>query len=262
MLTDSHCHLGSDAFDEDRDAALTRAAEAGVRRAVVIASDADDAREIRDWVGDGAQDHSGVRLWSTAGVHPHYADRATPDALAAVETMVGDGPAVAVGECGLDFHYDNAPRDVQIDVFRVQCEIADRTGRPLVVHSRSADAETREALAALPDGVLGVLHCFTAGEALMRDALSLGWYISFSGIVTFKRFDDVDLVRAVPEDRLLIETDSPYLAPVPHRGSRNEPAFVARTCEVVAEMRGVAPEHVAQVTTRNAARLFSLPEPV
>jgi len=261
MLTDSHCHLGSDAFDEDRDAALTRAAEAGVRRAVVIASDARDAAGIRDWVGDGGEDHGGVRLWSTAGVHPHHAERATPDALDAVESLIADGPAVAVGECGLDFHYDNAPRGVQFDAFRAQCEIADRTGRPLVVHSRSADSETREVLAELPDGVLGVLHCFTAGEALMRDALALGWYVSFSGIVTFKRYEDHELVRAVPEDRLLIETDSPYLAPMPHRGRRNEPAFVVRTCEVVAEMRGVTAERVAHVTTRNASRLFSLPEP-
>jgi len=261
MLTDSHCHLGADAFDEDRDAVLTRAADAGVGRAIVIASDARDAAEIREWVGGGGVDHRGVRLWSTAGVHPHHADRATPDALDSVEDLLRAGGPVALGECGLDFHYDNAPRDVQIDAFRAQCEIADRVGRPLVVHARSADAETRAVLADLPDGVLGVLHCFTAGEELMRDALALGWYVSFSGIVTFKRYEDADLVRAVPEDRLLIETDSPYLAPEPHRGRRNEPAFVARTCEVVSAMRGVDPDRLARVTTRNAARLFSLPDP-
>lgn len=261
MLTDSHCHLGADAFDEDRDETLRRAAAAGVGRAIVIASDADDARDLHDWIGAGGSEHHGVALWATAGVHPHHADRATPEALETVERLNAEGPAVAVGECGLDFHYDNAPRDVQIEAFRAQCEIADRTGRPLVVHSRSADAETREALAALPDGVLGVLHCFTAGEPLMRDALALGWYVSFSGIVTFGRFDRPDIVRAVPEDRLLIETDSPYLAPVPHRGGRNEPAFVAETCRVVAEMRGVSPESVAETTSRNAATLFRLPEP-
>ncbi len=261
MLTDSHCHLGADAFDGDRDEALARAAAAGVGRAVVIASDADDARGLIDWIGEGGREHRGVALWSTAGVHPHYADRATPDALASVEALNADGASVAVGECGLDFHYDNAPRDVQIEAFRAQCGIADRTGRPLVVHSRSADEETRGALADLADGVRGVLHCFTAGEDLLRDALALGWYVSFSGIVTFARFDRPDIVRAVPDDRLLIETDSPYLAPVPHRGQRNEPAFVAATCAAVAEIRGVSPARVADLTTRNAAALFGLPEP-
>jgi TatD DNase family protein len=261
MLTDSHCHLGAGAFDDDREEVLVRAAAGGVRRAVVIASDADEAADIVAWAGAGGEDHHGVCLWSTAGVHPHYAERATPEALAAVEALNATGPSVAVGECGLDFHYDHAPRAVQVDAFRAQCEIADRTGRPLVVHSRSADPDTRDALASLPDGVRGVLHCFTAGEELMREALALGWHVSFSGIVTFARFDRSDIVRAVPDDRLLIETDSPYLAPVPHRGKRNEPAFVARTCAVVAEMRGVSVEQVAELTSRNATELFGISEP-
>jgi len=261
MLTDSHCHLSADAFADDRDAVLGRAADAGVGRAVVIASDADDAREIHEWIGSPGASLGGVSLWGTAGVHPHHADLATPEALHAVEALCREGPAVAVGECGLDFHYDNAPRDVQFEALSAQCEIADRTGLPLVIHSRTADAEMAETIAGLPDGVLGVLHCFTGGADLMHTALRRGWYVSFSGIVTFNRFDEVDLVRAVPEDRILLETDSPYLAPVPKRGKRNEPAFVAHTCEVVARMRGVSAEMLARTTTRNAATLFGLPAP-
>jgi len=259
MITDSHCHLSADAFAEDRDEVLERTAAAGVSRAVVIASDAEDAGWIHDWIGSPGTPHGGVALWGTAGVHPHYAERATPEALDAVALLCG-GPAVAVGECGLDFHYDTAPRQVQFDALHAQVEIADRTGLPLVVHSRSADPEMRDVLRALPDGVLGVLHCFTGGEALMHEALERGWYVSFSGIVTFKRFDGADLVRGVPDDRILIETDSPYLAPTPHRGRRNEPGYVARTCEVVAEMRDIGPEALADLTTRNAATLFGLPE--
>lgn len=256
MLTDSHCHLADSAFAEDRDEVLRRAAEAGVRRAVVIASDADDAEEIHAWLGAPGSRHHGVALWGTAGVHPHYAERATPEALVRVEALLADGPAVATGECGLDFHYDNAPRDVQLAAFAAQCEIADRTARPLVVHSRSADTEMRRVIEGLPDGVLGVLHCFTGGRELMEAALRRGWYVSLSGIVTFKRFDEHDLVRAIPDDRLLIETDAPYLAPVPHRGRRNEPGYVADTCAVVAGIRGVDPEALAETTGRNATALF------
>jgi len=259
MITDSHCHLSADAFAEDRDEVLERTAAAGVTRAVVIASDAEDARSIHGWIGTPGATHGGVRLWGTAGVHPHHAEKATPEALAIVEELCS-GDAVAVGECGLDFHYDNAPRQVQFDALEAQVGIAERTGKPLVIHSRSADTEMREVLRGLPDGVLGVLHCFTGGEALMQDALDRGWYVSFSGIVTFRRFDGAGLVRSVPDDRILIETDSPYLAPTPHRGKRNEPAFLARTCEVVAEMRGVTPAQLAETTSHNAARLFGLPE--
>jgi TatD DNase family protein len=258
MLTDSHCHLADEAFADDRDDVLRSAAASGVRRIVVIASDAEDALDIHAWLGAPGVEHHGVRLWSTAGVHPHYAERATPEALDRIETLLSSGPAVATGECGLDFHYDNAARDAQFAAFRAQCEIAERTGRPLVVHSRSADAEMRRVIEGLPDGVLGVLHCFTGGRELMDAALRRGWYVSLSGIVTFRRFADHELVRAIPEDRILIETDAPYLAPVPHRGRRNEPAFVARTCAAVAEMRGVEAEALAETTGRNAATLFDL----
>ncbi|MDT8368451.1 MAG: TatD family hydrolase [Longimicrobiales bacterium] len=258
MLTDSHCHLGDEAFSEDRAATLARAAEAGVRRAVVIASDADDAEWIAGYVGSPGSAREGVALWGTAGIHPHHAGEATPEMLARIEALLTSGDAVAVGECGLDFHYDHAPRRTQIDLARAQCEIAERTGRPLVVHTRSAESETRALLAGLPDGVRGVLHCFTGSEDLLREALTRGWYISFSGIVTFRRYTDAGVVRSVPEDRILIETDSPYLAPVPHRGRRNEPAHLVATCEVVAGMREVSFRALAEATTRNAATLFGL----
>ena len=252
MLFDSHCHLTADAFDDDRTEVLERAREAGVRRLVTIASDASDARRAIAL----AEAEDGV--WATAGVHPHEAERATPDELRRVRALLDHPRVVAVGECGLDFHYDTAPRETQLRAFRHQVEMAAETGLPLVVHCRDAD----DAMCAELDGgageVTGVLHCFTGGDALLDRALEAGWYVSFSGIVTFRRFDAQARVRRVPADRLLIETDAPYLAPVPRRGKRNEPAFVAHTAAVVAEVRGETIESLAGSTAANAARFYGL----
>lgn len=254
MLFDSHCHLTADAFDEDREATLARAREAGVERLVTIASDADDAEAALAW----ARSRDGV--WSTAGVHPHEAARATPESLARVRALLDDPGVVAVGECGLDFHYDNAPRDVQFAAFRAQVALAAETGLPLVVHCRDADAEMAAEFDAGAAEVTGVLHCFTGGDALLDRALDAGWYVSFSGIVTFKGFQGQAQVRRVPASRLLVETDAPYLAPVPLRGRRNEPAFVAHTAEAVARIRGLEPGELAALTAANAARFYGLPD--
>lgn len=252
MLFDSHCHLTADAFDDDREGVLERAREAGVLGLVTIASDADDATTALSW----ARGYEGV--WSTAGVHPHAAERATPEALRRIRELLDDPDVVAVGECGLDFHYDNAPREVQFHAFRAQVEMAAETALPLVVHSRDADREMIAELRGEAGAVTGVLHCFTGGDDLLDVAIEAGWYVSFSGIATFKRFAGVEQVGRVPADRLLIETDSPYLAPVPMRGRRNEPALVAHTAAAVAAMRGLEVEELGKLTSDNAARFYGI----
>ena len=165
---------------------------------------------------------------------------------------------VAVGETGLDYHYDFGPRDRQRELFRAHARLAAETGLPLVVHSRSADDDTRAVIAEFRGLAHGVLHCFTGGMRLLEEALDAGWHISFTGLVTFRNFDGQEALRAVPPDRLMIETDSPYLAPVPHRGRRNEPAYVARVRDGVAAVRGESAEEVERYTARNAFRFFGL----
>ena len=166
---------------------------------------------------------------------------------------------MAVGECGLDYHYDNSPRETQRAVFAAQIGIAAETGKPLVVHTRDAEDDTRSMIRqARTAGVTGVLHCYTGSHALAELAIDAGWYVSFSGIITFKKWTDDDLLRLVPENRLLVESDSPYLAPVPFRGKRNEPAWVAHTVSRLALVRGTDPAHLGIVTALNAERLFGL----
>ena len=256
-LTDSHCHLTAEAFGEDLAAVLARARDAGVDRIVSIASDPTDARAALDL----AAHTPGV--WATVGVHPHAADAHDPShALPTVRGLVERGGAVALGETGLDFHYDFAPRERQQAWFRHHLELADEFGLPLVVHSRNADDDTRTFVQeAGKRGVGGVLHCFTGGDALLDAALEAGWYLGFGGIATFRNFDGGARLARIPEGRLLIETDAPYLAPVPHRGRRNEPAFLPRSLERIAELRGVEPAALARATSANAARLFHLDGP-
>lgn len=250
-LFDSHCHLTADAFAEDLDAVLARARAAGVEEMVTIASDPDDAVAALFL----ARTRPGIRC--TAGLHPHDAERFGPDAEAAIRELLAEPEVVAVGETGLDFYYDNAPRARQRESFEAQVALACEAGLPVVVHAREADEEVAEVLRAAGDAA-GVLHCFTGGAALLDAGLDAGWHVSFSGIVTFRRFADADLVRRVPDDRLMIETDSPYLAPVPHRGTRNEPARLPHTCAVVAAIRGTSPEETAELTRRNARRFYGL----
>ncbi len=167
--------------------------------------------------------------------------------------------AVAVGECGLDYHYDHSPRDVQRRAFAAQLALAQESNKPVIVHTREAEDDTRAMIVeAGKSGIRGVLHCFTGSHELAEAALEVGWYVSFSGVVTFKKWVDDDLLRLVPADRLLVESDAPYLAPVPNRGKRNEPAWVALTVAKVAEARGQTPEQIAQQATDNAKTLFSL----
>ncbi len=253
-LFDSHAHLTDATLAAEIDAVLERAAAAGVAAVTSIASDLEDAARAIEL----AQRVSRVQVYATVGIHPHEADRCNGDALARLESLARSEPVVAIGETGLDFHYENAPRAKQLAAFRGQLEVAERLGLPVVVHSRDADDELAQVIRAFAGRVTGVLHCFTGGASLLATGLEAGWYVSFAGVVTFKSFRDPELVRRVPTDRLLVETDSPYLAPVPRRGRRNEPANVQLVLERVAEIRGEAREQLAETTYRNACRFYRL----
>ncbi|MEN8144908.1 MAG: TatD family hydrolase [Gemmatimonadota bacterium] len=251
-LFDSHLHLTDQAFADDRAAVLQRAGEAGVEGMVTVATHPEDAHAAL------ALARVTRGMWCTAGLHPHEAERFGPDTVSTIESLTREPEVVAVGEMGLDFYYDNAPKARQQEAFEAQLELAASTGLPAVVHSREADAQTAAHIQAFKGRARGVLHCFTGGMDLLETALDADWYVSFSGIVSFKAFAAAETVRRVPDDRLLIETDSPYLAPVPNRGRRNEPAFVALTCNVVADIRQGSAEDVASLTLRNAREFYSL----
>jgi TatD DNase family protein len=250
---DSHCHLTDAAFREDLEAVLLRAREAGVTRIVTVASTVADAEGAVAF----CRTHEGV--WCTAGVHPHEAGTASPGDIDAIRVLASEHPeVVAIGETGLDFFYDHAPRGRQRDSFAAHLALGGELGLPVVVHAREADAEVASSMREMPAGTQGVLHCFTGGRLAFEQAMSAGWYVSFSGIASFRSFGPVDLLRLVPEDRLLVETDSPYLAPVPHRGRRNEPAHVGRVAEAVAGHLGAEVADVARLTTENARRLYGV----
>jgi len=250
-LTDSHCHLTDEAFAPDSASVLRRARSAGVGRVVAIASDAADARAALRL----AESEPGV--WCTAGVHPHAAGRREADDMELVREVAARAACVAIGETGLDYHFDNAPREAQRRSLTAHADLAAETGLPLVVHSRSAEADTAALIRENGAGVRGVVHCFTGSADLMTEALAAGWLVSFTGVTTFKGFD-AGLVRGVPADRYMIETDAPWLAPAPQRGKRNEPAFVRHVAEAVARIRDVPPAQVARETWDNAARFFGL----
>jgi TatD DNase family protein len=257
-MIDSHCHLADAAFADDADAVIARARAGGVERALCIlsAGDAREAARAAELVGAWPD----LRL--AVGVHPHqakeYAGRES-EVAGVVRSGVAAMPAArAVGEIGLDYHYAFSPRGVQREVFRVQLRVARELGLPVVVHTREAEDDTLEILRAEGgDPLRGVLHCFSGSRTLADQAVELGLHLSFAGIVTFPRADEVRAVAGlVPADRLLVETDSPYLAPVPYRGRRNEPAWVVQVLHAVAAHRGVAPDRLGEQVTRNFAALF------
>jgi TatD DNase family protein len=251
-LVDSHCHLDDKQFDPDRNEVIERALEAGVERMMAIGT------------GSGPPDlEAALRLarqhgfiYATVGVHPHDASKATPETFAAMEALAAESKVLAIGEIGLDYHYDFSPRGVQRNVFIEQLKLAGRAGKPIVIHTREAWDDTLLVLREHWSGS-GIIHCFSGGSAEARQALDLGFYLSFGGVLTFPKADALrEAARLAPEDRLLIETDAPYLAPVPQRGKRNEPAFMVETARRLAEVRGAAPEHIAEVTTANFERLM------
>jgi TatD DNase family protein len=252
-LIDSHCHLNYEGLAERQAEVLENARERGVAGFLNIST------RQREWASIIAVAEREPDVWASVGVHPHEAD-AHPDLGAAALAEGADHPRViAIGECGLDYFYDKSDRSAQRERFQAHIDAARATGLPLVVHTRDAEADTAELLssAVREGGVAGVLHCFTGSAALARKGLDLGFYVSLSGIVTFKNAQDLqETARWLPADQMLVETDSPFLAPVPHRGQKCEPAFVADTASFVAQLRGEDPEQFADATTANFFKLF------
>lgn len=258
VFSDSHVHLADPAFADEADAVIQRARAAGARALVCIGESAATARRAQAL----AARHAGF-VFFTAGVHPH--DAASWDDVTdqqAIRDAVDNG-AVAVGECGLDTHYDHAPRERQLYALDAQLAIAEDIRKPIVLHTREAEADTVAFLKRAETAhVRGVLHCYTGSIALAEAALAAGWYVSFSGIITFKSWTDEALLRVVPDDRLLVESDAPYLAPVPHRGKRNESAYVSLTVARLAAVRGQNVDTLGWQTLRNTKELFDLPDAV
>jgi TatD DNase family protein len=252
-LIDSHCHLNYAGLAERQDEVLANARAAGVTGFLNIST------RQSEWGDVIAVAETNADVWATVGVHPHEAD-AHPDlGSGALTAAASHQRVIAIGECGLDYYYDKSDRAAQRERFAAHIEAARTTGLPLVVHTRDAEEDTAEILeqAVNEGGVRGVLHCFTGSQQLARKALDLGFFISLSGIVTFKNARDLqETAKIVPDGRLLVETDSPFLAPVPHRGQTCEPAFVADTARFVAELRGVEVETLAEQTTVNFFTLF------
>ena len=260
MIIDSHCHLDFPDFAAERDAVVARARAAGLCRLITISTRIDKYEQVRalaEAYGD---------VFFTVGTHPHEAHQDPEVAAERIVELARHPKCVGIGEAGLDYHYDRAPRDVAARVFHTHIDAARHSGLPLVIHTRDADADTAAILAdEMGKGAFkALLHCFTAGAELARTALDLGLSISFSGVLTFKKSDALRAIAAsVPADRLLVETDAPFLAPAPHRGKRNEPAFVTHTAAVLAETRGVSYETIAATTTANVLRLFDkMPAPL
>jgi TatD DNase family protein len=253
-LIDSHCHLNYEGLVERQAEVLSNARALGVEGFLNIST------RQREWadIVNVAERNSDV--WASIGIHPHEAD-SHPDLGSAALIEAANHPrVVAIGECGLDYYYDKSDRDAQRERFQSHIDAARETGLPLVVHTREAEEDTSNILdaAVRRGGVRGVLHCFTGSAELARKALDLGFFISLSGIVTFKNARDLqDTAKWLPLDQMLVETDSPFLAPVPHRGHKCEPAFVADTASFVAELRGEEPDLLGDVTTANFFKLFS-----
>ena len=254
MLVDSHCHLDFPDFAAERDAVVARAKAAGVRTMVTISTRVrrfDDIRAIAEAYDD---------VWCSVGTHPHNAGEERGITADELVRLAEHPKVVAIGEAGLDYHYDTASPADQAAGFRAHIAASRATGLPLVIHARQADDD----IAAILEDEMGkgafpfVLHCFSSGRDLALKGIELGGYVSFSGILTFRNSGEIrDIARQIPHDRLLVETDSPYLAPPPHRGKRNEPAYVVNTAAVLAETVGVTPEDIARLTTDNFFRLFA-----
>ena len=259
MLVDSHCHLDFPDFSDERDVIVARALAAGVGRMVTISTRVKKFPQVLE-IAEAFE-----TVYCSVGTHPHNADEEL-DITADDLVRLSEHPkVVAIGEAGLDYHYDKAPRAAQVQGFRTHIEAARRTGLPLVIHARAADDD----MAAILEEETGkgafpfILHCFSSGRSLAETGVALGGYVSFSGILTFRNSAELRAIAAdVPHDRLLVETDAPYLAPVPFRGKRNEPSFVVQTAKVLAETIGVSEEKVAELTTDNFFRLFNkMPRP-
>ncbi len=259
MFTDSHAHIDGPEFDADRGEVIERAHAAGVQTILNVGTGDPHSGVFERALELGRNNAS---IYSATGVHPHDARFYDDHVESLIKKLLAGERVVAWGEIGLDFHYDNSPRDVQMDAFRRQLRAARECDVPVIIHTREAEAETIEILRTEYAGAerRGVFHCFTGSKELAQQALELDFLISFSGIVTFRKAEDLrEIARQVPLENLLIETDCPYLAPVPHRGNRNEPAYVVEVARCIAELRGLQIEEVAQATTENFKRFLRIP---
>jgi TatD DNase family protein len=254
MLIDSHCHIDDARFDADREAMLQRARDAGIGHFVTIGCDLETSRAAVTL----AQRHPFIS--ATVGVHPHEVKHIQDGWYDELRTLAKSKGVVAYGEIGLDYHYDHSPREVQRQRFREQVRLARELRLPIIIHTREAQEDTITILKDEKAGeVGGVFHCFSGDAWLAKDALDLGFYLSFSGVITFQNATMLrDIVKTVPLDRMLMETDSPYLTPVPHRGKRNEPAYVRHVAEKIAELHGIGVKDVEEATTQNTKRLFRI----
>lgn len=253
-LVDSHAHLDHEQFAGDLDAVIQRAQAAGVRWIVTIGSDLASSEAAVQLAA------SYPCVYATVGIHPHDAVQFDEDAYRRMRELAAHPRVVAIGEIGLDYYYDHSPRPVQRAAFIRQLALARETGLPFVVHNREADADTMAILRDWAPDLPGLMHSFAGSEAMLEECLAMGYMVSTGGMVTFRNADAIRAVMAqVPLDRLLVETDSPYLTPVPLRGRRNEPAYVQYVVAFLGEWRGVDPQHLAAVTTANACRFFRLP---
>lgn len=252
VLIDSHVHLDHEQFHPDLEPLLDRARAAGVERMLTIGTG--DGPPKLDCAIELASKYPGI--FATVGVHPHEASKADASTFDQLRSLIRENSVLALGEIGLDYHYDFSPRDVQKQVFLEQMKIAAEAGKPIIIHTREAWQDTVELLRQHWSGP-GILHCFTGDAAQAREALDLGFHLAFGGLITFKTAVSVrEAAAIVPDDRLLLETDAPYLAPIPYRGKRNEPSFMVETARKLAEVRGAAAEHIAEITTANFNRLM------
>lgn len=254
MLVDSHCHLDFPDFAEERDAIIARAGVAGVGLMVSICTRVRKIEQIR------AVSERYSNVFHSVGTHPHSAGEERGIPASEIVGLAMHPKCVAIGEAGLDYFYDKAPREAQAEGLRIHIAAARETGLPLVIHARDADADMETILCdEMGKGAFPfLLHCFSSGQRLADIGVELGGYVSFSGILTFKRSEEIRAIaKAVPHDRLLVETDAPYLAPQSHRGKRNEPSYVTETAAVLAETIGVSGDEIAQITTSNFFRLFA-----
>lgn len=253
MLIDSHVHLNNEQFDLDREYLIKNLKNNGIELVVNVGADLKSSIESVEL----AKEYENI--YATVGVHPHSAKDLTDDMLEELKDLTKEKKVVAIGEIGLDYHYDNSPRDIQRKWFKKQIQLAKELDLPIVVHSREADQDTLDILKEESKGLKAIIHCFSSDRAMMKEYIDLGFYISLAGPTTFKKTDELkEVAKEIPIEKLLVETDCPYLAPHPYRGKRNEPMFVKHTAELIAKLRGMTLEDLALQTNKNTKSIFAI----